>query len=37
MGREFVLNIEMWKIQGTRQKILEGSAAHSAEFIRDVI
>lgn len=35
MGREFVLNIEMWKIQHTPQNILEGCAAHGAEFIRD--
>lgn len=37
MGREFVLNIEMWKIQETRQNIWEGSAARSVGFIRDVM
>lgn len=35
MSREFVLSIEIWKIQRTRQNILEASQLTSVEFIRD--
>lgn len=36
MGREFVLNIAMWKIQQTRQSILEGSAAYSSRVLLEM-